>query len=263
MTVCNLSIELGAKIGMVAPDEKTYAYLEGPPPRAARRARGTRRSRTGARCATRATRHSIARRASTQPRIAPQITWGTSPEDVIGVDGVVPDPARETSRIDARRCAALDYMGLQPGEPIAGTKVDWVFIGSCTNCRLPDLRAAAAIAKRSQVAKRVQAWVVPGSLARQAGGRSRGTGRHLPRGGLRMARGRLLDVRGGQRRHGAAGRALRLDHQPQLRRPPGTGRAHASRESRDGRRRGDCGPNHRRAQARRGIGKVKWKSSPA
>ena len=96
--------------------------------------------------------------------IIPQITWGTSPEHVLGVDGRIPDPADIAD--PARRGAieiALDYMGLTPGAPIAGTKVDWVFIGSCTNSRLSDLRAAAEIARGRKVAPGVRAWVVPGS----------------------------------------------------------------------------------------------------
>jgi len=97
-------------------------------------------------------------------KIVPQVTWGISPEQVIGVDGCIPDPRA----IDdpARRVAietALDYMGLQPGAPIAGTPVDWVFIGSCTNSRLSDLHAAAEIARGRKVAPGVRAWVVPGS----------------------------------------------------------------------------------------------------
>jgi 3-isopropylmalate/(R)-2-methylmalate dehydratase large subunit len=98
--------------------------------------------------------------------IAPQITWGNSPEDTIPVDGRVPDPgaAASPARAEAIK-AALDYMGLAPGQPIAGTSVDWVFIGSCTNSRLSDLRAAAAIAKGRKVAEHVRAWVVPGSQA--------------------------------------------------------------------------------------------------
>jgi len=85
--------------------------------------------------------------------LAPQITWGTSPEDVIGVDGTIP----------GNKPDALAYMGLTAGKPIAGTKVDRVFIGSCTNSRLTDLRAAAAVAKGRKAAKHVKAWVVPGS----------------------------------------------------------------------------------------------------
>ena len=97
-------------------------------------------------------------------KIIPQVTWGISPEHVIGVDGRVPDPGEVTDPV--RRAAietALDYMGLIPGAPIAGTPVDWVFIGSCTNSRLSDLRAAAEIARGRKVASGVRAWVVPGS----------------------------------------------------------------------------------------------------
>jgi 3-isopropylmalate/(R)-2-methylmalate dehydratase large subunit len=97
-------------------------------------------------------------------KIIPQVTWGISPEHVIGVDGLVPDP--EEINDPGRRAAvetALEYMGLEPGAPIAGTPVDWVFIGSCTNSRLSDLRAAAEIARGRKVAPGVRAWVVPGS----------------------------------------------------------------------------------------------------
>jgi 3-isopropylmalate/(R)-2-methylmalate dehydratase large subunit len=92
------------------------------------------------------------------------VTWGISPEHVIGVDGRIPDP--QTVDDPARRTAietALDYMGLKGGAPIAGTPVDWVFIGSCTNSRLSDLRAAAEIARGRKVASGVRAWIVPGS----------------------------------------------------------------------------------------------------
>ena len=96
--------------------------------------------------------------------IAPQITWGISPEHVVGVDGRIPDPAAISD--PARRGAvetALEYMGLRGGEPIKGTPVDWVFIGSCTNSRISDLRAAADVARGRHVAEGVRAWVVPGS----------------------------------------------------------------------------------------------------
>jgi 3-isopropylmalate/(R)-2-methylmalate dehydratase large subunit len=152
MTVCNLSIELGAKVGMVAPDEKTYAFLEGrrhaPAGARWREALAHWRTLPSDAGATFDAEHAIDCAA-----LAPQITWGTSPEDVIGVDGKVPGSKPE----------ALAYMGLEAGRPIAGTRVDRVFIGSCTNSRLPDLRAAAAIAKGRKVAKHVEAWVVPGS----------------------------------------------------------------------------------------------------
>ena len=98
--------------------------------------------------------------------IAPQITWGTSPEDVIDVAGRIPDPSNEPMP-DRRKNmeAALHYMGLRPGDAIEGTPIDWVFIGSCTNGRLSDLREAAKALAGQKVAAGVRAWVVPGSLA--------------------------------------------------------------------------------------------------
>jgi 3-isopropylmalate/(R)-2-methylmalate dehydratase large subunit len=152
MTVCNLSIELGAKIGMVAPDEKTCAFLEGRrlAPKGALWKQAVAHWQT---LPSDADAKFDAEHTLDCAALAPQITWGTSPEDVIGVDGVVPE----------RKPDALAYMGLAAGKPIAGTKIDRVFIGSCTNSRLPDLRAAAAIAKGRKVAKHVEAWVVPGS----------------------------------------------------------------------------------------------------
>jgi 3-isopropylmalate/(R)-2-methylmalate dehydratase large subunit len=163
LTVCNLSIELGAKMGMVAPDEKTYAYIEG------------RRYAPHGEMWEQAVR--AWRQLPSDPdavfdkevridveSIIPQVTWGISPEHVIGVDGRIPDP--EQIADPARRAAietALDYMGLRGGAPIAGTPVDWVFIGSCTNSRLSDLRAAAEVARGRKVAPGVRAWVVPGS----------------------------------------------------------------------------------------------------
>jgi 3-isopropylmalate/(R)-2-methylmalate dehydratase large subunit len=163
LTICNLSIELGAKIGMVAPDDKTFDFVRGRryAPKGAmwERAVGAWRqlpSDAGA----------VFDREVTIDvnKIIPQITWGISPEHVVGVDGHVPVPADIAD--PARRTAietAIDYMGLKPGAPIVGTPVDWVFIGSCTNSRMSDLRAAAAIVRGRKVAPGVRAWVVPGS----------------------------------------------------------------------------------------------------
>ena len=172
LTVCNLSIELGAKIGMIAPDEKTFAFLKGRP-----------YAPTGAMWDA-----ALAdwRRLPSDPdavfdaevrvdvnRIVPQITWGTSPEHVIPVTDRIPDPATagDPDKQKAMQ-AALDYMGLKAGTPIQETKIDWVFIGSCTNSRMSDLRDAARIAKGRKVAGHVRAWVVPGSenTKRQAEG---------------------------------------------------------------------------------------------
>ena len=170
LTMCNLSIELGAKIGMVAADEKTFAYLQGRPyaPTGALWEQAVANWRTLPTDADAAFDREVRIDVA---KIAPQITWGTSPENVIAVDQAIPDPATLDDP-DQREAweASLDYMDLKAGQPIAGTPVDWVFIGSCTNSRLSDLRAAAAIAKGRKVAGHVTAWVVPGSenVKRQA-----------------------------------------------------------------------------------------------
>lgn len=157
MTLCNLSVELGARIGMIAPDETTFSWLAGRPfaPQGAALERALEDWRALASDADARFDREVALDCT---GLAPQITWGTSPEDTIGVDETIPAP-----RDDAKR-AALDYMGLRAGERIAGTRVDRVFIGSCTNARLTDLRIAAEVARRGRVAKHVTAWVVPGSM---------------------------------------------------------------------------------------------------
>ncbi len=170
LTLCNLSIELGAKVGMVAPDEMTFAYLKGRP----LAPKGEMWDRAVADWRTLPTDPGATFDSEVEidmAEVAPQITWGTSPENVIAVDQRIPDPA-SLDDPDRRSSweASLDYMGLQAGQPIAGTPVDWVFIGSCTNSRLSDLRAAAEVAKGRKVAQSVTAWVVPGSenIKRQA-----------------------------------------------------------------------------------------------
>jgi 3-isopropylmalate/(R)-2-methylmalate dehydratase large subunit len=163
LTICNLSIELGAKMGMVAPDEKTFEFLRGRPyaPEG--------RMWAQALSAWRELPSDVDAVFDKEvvidvERLIPQVTWGISPEHVIGVDGHIPDPRAIDDPV--RRAAvetALGYMGLEPGRLIAGTPVDWVFIGSCTNSRLSDLRAAAEVARGRKVAPGVRAWVVPGS----------------------------------------------------------------------------------------------------
>jgi 3-isopropylmalate/(R)-2-methylmalate dehydratase large subunit len=163
MTLCNMSIEAGARAGMVAPDEKTIAYIDGRPlaPNGElfdRAVRAWQQLKTDAGAAYDAT---VTMRAED---IAPQVSWGTSPGMVTGVDQKVPDPrtmADEKTRRAAER--ALEYMGLAPNMPITDIRIDKVFIGSCTNSRIEDLRLAAAFAKGKKVAKSVHAMVVPGS----------------------------------------------------------------------------------------------------
>ncbi len=163
LTLCNLSIELGAKVGMIAPDDTTYAYLN-----------GRDRAPQGELFMT-AVEHWRALPSDPDAvfdrevridstAIKPMITWGTSPEQVIAIDESIPDPSSASD--DKHRAAwhdALHYMGLESGQRISGTPVDWVFIGSCTNSRLSDLRSAAAVVRGHHVAANVNAWVVPGS----------------------------------------------------------------------------------------------------
>ncbi|GJD53346.1 3-isopropylmalate dehydratase large subunit [Methylobacterium crusticola] len=163
LTICNLSIELGAKMGFVAPDETTYAYLQGRPyaPKGEAWEHALAAWRTLPGDPDAAFDREVAIDVA---GVAPQVTWGTSPEHVVAVDGTIPDPTAEADPVRRRAMeAALAYMGLEPGGPIAGTKVDWVFIGSCTNGRLSDLREAASVARGNRVADGVRAWVVPGS----------------------------------------------------------------------------------------------------
>lgn len=163
MTLCNMSIEGGARAGMVAPDDTTFAYIKGRPmaPKGALWDQ-----------AVTAWRQLVTDPGATYDAvvelqaetIAPQVTWGTSPGMVTGVDGHVPDP--RTMGDDKLRQAterAIEYMALMPGMPIRDIKIDKVFIGSCTNSRIEDLRLAASFAKGKKVANSVHAMVVPGS----------------------------------------------------------------------------------------------------
>jgi 3-isopropylmalate/(R)-2-methylmalate dehydratase large subunit len=163
MTVCNMSIEAGARAGLIAPDETTFAYLQGRPmaPKGGDWDKAvaywkTLPSDEGAQYDKEVVLHAR--------EIIPQVTWGTSPQDVLPIDGKIPDPAAipEESKRDSM-LRSLAYMGLTPGTPLKQVAVNRVFIGSCTNGRIEDLRAAAAIARGRKVAAGVQAMVVPGS----------------------------------------------------------------------------------------------------
>lgn len=171
LTVCNMSIEAGARAGLVAPDETTFAYVKGRPlaPKGEQWDRAVAWWRSLASDPGATYDMVVTLRADD---IAPCLTWGTSPEDVVPITGAVPDPASFTDR--AKQIAAqrsLDYMGLQPGTRMQEISVEHVFIGSCTNSRIEDLRAAAAVAMgRRRAANVRQALVVPGSglVKRQA-----------------------------------------------------------------------------------------------
>jgi 3-isopropylmalate/(R)-2-methylmalate dehydratase large subunit len=163
MTVCNMSIEAGARAGLIAPDETTFEYVKGRPmaPKGGQWEQAVAYwqslpSDDGATYDKEVTINAS--------DIVPQVTWGTSPEDVAPINGKVPDPA--DAKDEAKKVAmerALDYMGLTPGMAIEEIRVDRVFIGSCTNARIEDLRSAAAITKDRKVADGVVALVVPGS----------------------------------------------------------------------------------------------------
>lgn len=169
MTLCNMTIEAGARVGLIAPDETTFAWLENAP-----------RAPKGEAFAVAVEYwRSLSSDADAQydltlefdvSDLAPQVTWGTSPQDALPISANVPDPASMPEESERLRVArALEYMGLQPNMALQDIAIDTVFIGSCTNGRLDDLRAAAQVAKDRRVAEGVRAIVVPGSTAvRQA-----------------------------------------------------------------------------------------------
>ncbi len=170
MTVCNMSIEAGARAGLIAPDAVTFDYIKGRP-YAPKGADFEKAVAYWATLPSDAGAHYDQVVILDAAKIVPQVSWGTSPEAVVPIDGLVPDPAAEadeTKRAQLQRM--LDYMGLTAGQKLAGTAVDVVFIGSCTNSRIEDLRAAAGVAKGRHVAAGVRALVVPGSglVKRQA-----------------------------------------------------------------------------------------------
>jgi 3-isopropylmalate/(R)-2-methylmalate dehydratase large subunit len=177
LTVCNMSIEAGARAGMIAPDDVTFAYLEGRPYAPSGTAWGQALERWRALPSDPGA--IFDREVSLDAaEIAPMVTWGTSPQDAAPIDGLVPDPAQASDA--ARRDSitrALAYMDLAPGTPLAEIAVDRVFLGSCTNSRIEDLRSAASIVKNRRVASQVQAWVVPGSGLIKAQAESEGLDR--------------------------------------------------------------------------------------
>jgi 3-isopropylmalate/(R)-2-methylmalate dehydratase large subunit len=162
MTLCNLNIEMGGRSGLVAPDEATFAWLAERPfvPQGADWDRALRYWRTLTSDADARFDREVRLDCST---LEPQISWGTDPSQVVGISGNVPDPAALEPSRRAAAASAFGYMGLTPGTPLIGLPVNRVFIGSCTNSRLPDLQIAAELVRGRHVAQGVVAMVVPGS----------------------------------------------------------------------------------------------------
>jgi len=164
MTVCNMSIELGARFGSIAPDDTTFEYLAKTP----YAPKGRQWDEALAHWRTLASDDGAGFARTLQLEVsalAPQITWGTTPGDVVGIDEPVPERASIPADRQGGYDAALAYMDVTPGQPIEGLPVDVVFIGSCTNSRLSDLEAAAQVVRGRRVGPGVRALVVPGSTA--------------------------------------------------------------------------------------------------
>ena len=251
MTVCNMSIEGGARAGLIAPDDTTFEYLHGRPHAPAGPAwdAAVDRWRTlptddGATYDKTITIDADA--------LEPMVTYGTNPGMGIPITSRVPSPADQADPGQRRALErALEYMDLQPGQAILGQKVDVVFVGSCTNGRISDLRLAASVLKDRHVADGVRLMVVPGSDEVKREAEARGPVRDLQGRRRRVARGRLLDVHRDERRPAAA-RPVRGQHQqPQLRGSPGQGRPDVPRLAADRRRQRDRRGRRRSAAAAR------------
>ena len=163
MTVCNMAIEAGARAGMIAPDEKTFAYLADRPmsPKGEMMEKAIAWWKTLPSDEGATYDKEVVLKAED---IVPTVTWGTSPEDALGIDGAVPNPAEIADAATKSKVErAIEYMGLEAGQKLTDIKVDTVFIGSCTNSRIEDLRAAASIAEGRSVKDGMRAMVVPGS----------------------------------------------------------------------------------------------------
>ena len=247
MTLCNMAIEAGARMGFVAVDDTTINYLKDRPfsPKGETWDKAVAYWRTLKSDEGACFDCTVDLKAE---EIQPQVTWGTSPEMVVPIGATVPDPAKEADPVKREGMErALQYMGLTPNLEIKKIAIDKVFIGSCTNSRIEDLREAAAVVRGRQKAANVKlALVVPGSglVKRQA--EAEGLDKIFVARRLRVARAGLLHVSGHECRPAGAGRALRLHLQSQFRRPSGPRWPYPPGESGHGRCR-----RHRRSFRRR------------
>ena len=239
---------------MIAPDDTTFAYLEGRPgsPRGKAWEQALDDWRRLPSDADAAFDREVEVDAGS---LAPQVTWGTNPAMVAPVDGAVPDPAAFADPADrAAAERALAYMALEPGTPIAEIGVDRVFIGSCTNARIEDLRLVAAIVDGRRVHPSVRAMVVPGSAAVRRQAEDEGLDAVFERAGLRVAAGRLLDVPRHEPRRARSRGTLCVHVEPELRGTTGTRRPYPSGQPGDGGRGGADGATRGRPG---GGGRVK------
>ena len=201
MTICNMTIEGGGRAGMVAPDDTTFAWMEGRPGAPGDFEAAVERWRALPTDEGAEIRH--ARSRSTPASLSPMVTWGTTPGMVVEVTDAVPDPAGLDAPADRESAErALAYMDLEPGTPMREIALDRVFIGSCTNSRIEDLRGRRELLERPAVARAgVDAMVVPGSQQVKAQAEAEGLRRDLRARRLRLAQRRLLDVPGHEPRH--------------------------------------------------------------
>ena len=213
LTVCNMSIEFGARSGMIAPDDTTIQFFAGRPyaPTGERWEQAVAHWRALPTDDDAAFDREIDIDCSA---VNPQVTWGTSPQEVIGVDERIPDPSQVRPERRAAMIQALAYMGLEPGMKMEGLPIDYAFIGSCTNSRLSDLQAAAAVIRGRKIPESVTGTSGAGLIAGQGRGRGDRSRPHLQGRRLPVARVRMLHVPDARRRLRAAGAALHLDLEP-------------------------------------------------
>ncbi len=252
MTICNMAVECGARGALMAPDGAVFAYLCGRP----RAPSGERARQAEAQWRVlRSDEDAVFHREVhlDAAAIEPMVTWGTSPDQAGPIGGRVPDPAGETDpdrRRDIER--ALAYMGLTPGTPLAAIPIERAFIGSCTNARIEDLRDAAAVLRGGRVASGVRAMVVPGSSSVKRQAEAEGLDRVFTDAGFEWRQSGCSMCLAMNDDVLAIWRALRVEHQPQLRGTSGRRRPHPPDEPGHGRRGGARRPPRRRAPGERG-----------